>query len=775
MISIWILLCAVAMSGGNASDESSNESVNSIEFEVTPAASGLQLVRASFPFPRGFLKSDASVVVMSPTESILAGVRPITFHATTPFVRRGLVTFPYRFSSSDPVRFTIRRAEDKDAVERAASVTELKIPHVTMEAGTLLIDPLNGFTVKATPVVPRDLSHQNWTKETVEKHPYFEWHRFRGDDEHWPLIIDVRADALGGIVAVAHLQRNIAGDDRAPAFGWEIQIPSGSAELLVDDVPLSSDSETIKHAFKGAESCRLLLADGKFEVYHPTQPLKRKGSVELQKRAQGIRYRYLRSTREDQIPMQEATWQRAEFVFAPSSAAKLTASLCSPHQVQLNGKLRKELYGTGNPVHPDQSPKLLQLINYHHDAVVHSMARGDDWGNVTSFTDGSTEGGAFGMNRLNHCPPIFEEGYRSGDRRLIETALLWCDNFYDQSIWWGKAGKGGTRYNNIAASGKTPPDEHYMWRSNDSVHFCTKGYDSFLLAYEETGDPRMMEALRAQTAYAKEYVHSGNGECRNIGDVRDFIRLYKYTADREYQQQGLRLFRELVPKLSPEALFSQSGHPLEQNAPFIEDDEFGYKHPFAKPYIIGYALAGLPELAREYPDEPRLRETIRAVADFLAASQDPLGGWRYPHPKSSSILLSQAIEHAWQIVQADKLLGPDERHLDAIERVLRQRFHGWRQTGKTLGGVGGWELATGKVKSPKELYSLYQKPSDRDSSRDYSEGSIGVGGSPPEGIVYFTEVLSFYLEHRPIERITAPPEPNSPLGIVLARLRGEKP
>ena len=97
--------------------------------------------------------------------------------------------------------------------------------------------------------------------------------------------------------------------------------------------------------------------------------------------------------------------------------------------------------------------------------------------------------------------------------------------------------------------------------------------------------------------------------------------------------------------------------------PFIDDDQTGYKHPFAKPYIIGYALAGLPALAKHVPDEPKLRDVIRAVADFLAASQDPLGGWRYPHPRSSHLSLAQAMEHAWQLVQADRFLGAQERHL----------------------------------------------------------------------------------------------------------------
>jgi len=402
------------------------------------------------------------------------------------------------------------------------------------------------------------------------------------------------------------------------------------------------------------------------------------------------------------------------------------------------------------------------------------MAVGDDWGNVTGYADSTQHGGIFGMNRLNHCTAIFEEGWRSGDQRLLETAVLWCDNFYDQSIWWGEKERRGTRYNNITAMNKTPPTKEYMWRSNGSVNFCTKGYDAFWLAWEQTGDPRMIEGLNAQVAYAAQHLHADRGECRNIGDVRDFIRLHRYTGERRYLDEALRLFRELRHKLSTGDLFDQGGKPLDPDPPFIDEDQRGLRVGFAKPYIIGYALAGLPELSPCAPDEPKLRDVVRAVANFLAESQDPVGGWRYPHPRSSAVILSQALEHAWQITQAARLLGPDEKLLDAIEATLRQRIQGWRRTGQIFSGLNGWEITTGKVKDRMELYDLYKKPGDRDASRDYTEGRASLGGAPPEGIVYFTEVLEYFLQHRPAARLLAEPKPESPLGQVLERENKER-
>jgi hypothetical protein len=372
------------------------------------------------------------------------------------------------------------------------------------------------------------------------------------------------------------------------------------------------------------------------------------------------------------------------------------------------------------------------------------------------------------MNRLNHGPAIFQDGWRGNDRRLTETALLWCDNFYDQSIWWGEPQRGGTRYNNVAVS-QPPPTKDYMWRSDSSVNFCTKGYECFWLAWEETGDPRMLEAFQAQTAYAAQHIHTNQGECRNIGDARDFIGLYRHTGERRYLDEALRLFRELRTKLSTGHLFDQGGKPLDPDPPFIDDDQGGYKTGYAKPYIIGYALAGLPELIQFAPDEPDLRETVRAVADFLAGTVDPSGGWRYPHPRSSAVILGQALEHAWQLTQAARALGPEPKWLDAIETVLRARILAWQRTGMILSGLEGWEASTGKVKDRRELYGLYRKPADRDASRDYRDGRVGYGSAPPEGIVYFDEVLSFYLQHRDSARLLAEPKPDEPLGLLLAR------
>jgi hypothetical protein len=739
---------------------------------ITPAAEGRQLVRASLPFGKNLLREGHYLTASDGRRELPVGLRVLTWHPAVSgaprYVRRGLVTFPYDFKSASSVRFTFK------ARSRAAPAPSWSGPDVRLEGETVIITWPTGPALRAELRAPRRSSAEPPSVEVVESNAFFSWRRFHLPDAAWPRIIEARADALGGVVVIAHLQRKLPGDGWAPDLGWAMGSLAAPAWLEAGGQQALVTEATARHSFAEGKECALSIERGQYRLYHPTAALKRRGRAEAKSSSTGgFSYEYWRCTASDKVPMQEASWRRAEFAVGPVKLAPLTSSLGSAHRAEVDWRRWDELYGAGPPLALAGQPGLERLLRYHHDAIVNSMAQSDDWGNVTTYSDGQTRGGVFGMNRLNHCPPLFEEAWRSGDCRLREVALLWCDNFHDQSIWWGPGQTGGARYNNVRAQNRTPPDDDrsYMWRSNDSVSFCTKGYDAFFLAHEETGDPRMLAALEARVRYAARHVHADRGECRNIGDVRDFVRLHQFTGDSNYLAEAVRLFRQLRTKLSPGDLFSQGGQPLVANPPFIDDDEQGYRHPFAKPYIAGYALAGLPELARLAPRESKLRAVIQAVADFLAESQDPLGGWRYPHPRSSYVILSQGLEHAWQLTQAAKVLGPQQNSLAAIERVLRQRFWGWQQTGQVFAGLTGWEIATGKVKARAELYSLYQRPEDRDFTRDYREGQAEFGSSAPEGLVYFPEVLRFYLRHRPAARLLAPPATNEPLGQVLQRVR----
>jgi hypothetical protein len=181
-------------------------------------------------------------------------------------------------------------------------------------------------------------------------------------------------------------------------------------------------------------AARFVIGKDGLAFYHPAAPLKRRGHIAITFPGPGqLDYRYLRCTADEEVSMQPTSWQRTEMVIAPSQLAPISATLESPHTVVVAPARWQELYGVGSQPAIAPPAELNALVSYHRDAIVRSMAVGDDWGNVTGYADAAPHGAIFGMNRLNHCAAIFEDGWRSGDRRLLETGVLWCDNFYDQS------------------------------------------------------------------------------------------------------------------------------------------------------------------------------------------------------------------------------------------------------------------------------------------------------------------------------------------------------
>src|SRR5262249_56626910 len=97
-------------------------------------------------------------------------------------------------------------------------------------------------------------------------------------------------------------------------------------------------------------------------------------------------YRYWRCTAAEKVPMQQASWRRAELVLAPSTLAPLPATLESPHEAQIDGRLWDALYDTGLALDLTGQPDLAAVLRYHHDAIARSMAVGADWATVTRYS-----------------------------------------------------------------------------------------------------------------------------------------------------------------------------------------------------------------------------------------------------------------------------------------------------------------------------------------------------------------------------------------------------
>ena len=738
-------------------------------FEVTPAESGRQIVRVSLPFAPGTLPADAGLRVRCGDVRLTPDLRVLTNHPGTPaFVRRVIVTFPFDFVDTNRHAFSLTvdptaapGPEPRRFVGRSFE-SSVGGTSVTIGPGSVVIKR-DGHHVTAQLIAPPVADNGALLGEIVERGEHYLWLRMLVHDAAWPRIVEIRADSLGTVAVQAHVQRLDYGKGRDPVdITWQTAADLG---WRLDAPPIAGGKRS--HDLAQGKPCILKSADGAFAIDFPVAPHKLRGKIDVAGDGNdGSLVTYHRATAAGKLSHQPAAWRRAEFVIAPAGAAPLNVLLEPAHRLTLPSEPFDGIYGCGIDADLTAWPELADVRNYTRRALLHAVADGDDFGNVTGFTHGRPAS-TFCVNRLNHCPGIFEEAYRSGDARLRDVAVNWCGNFYDLSLWWGDDDTfGGTRY--PWGAGSNPHvrqnDPKFTWRGSRGCDFCTKGYDSFFYAYEETGDPRMLAALRAQLQFATTFLRVDSGQCRNIGDVADFMRLYRFTGDAAYLAQADRLWQELKTKLMPNNLFSQSGQPIDPAPPFINDDATGYAHPFAKPYIIGYALLGLPELLETKPEEPRLAETVEAVATFLAESQKPIGAWSYPHPASAGVACAGGMENAVQLARGAAVLHqrgrPIEQQLDAIERTLRLYIHTYRRSGTFMGSIEAWELSTGRVESDEELKSLYAKPADRDGSRDYTEGRITLGGNfLSENFQYSAEVLDFYLRHRNAERLETVEEP----------------
>jgi len=166
-----------------------------------------------------------------------------------------------------------------------------------------------------------------------------------------------------------------------------------------------------------------------------------------------------------------------------------------------------------------------------------------------------------------------------------------------------------------------------------------------------------------------------------------------------------------------------------------------------KPYIVQYATNALPYLLEHRPRDQRLRDTIIALNDWMTRVQQAGGGWGYPHPAAAGLRWN--LEYLHGIMLAYKI-EPKQAYLDAVARNLRPIVQLCERHGWPAAGLNPWEYAA-KINS-NQRQERYHLATDRDPTRDYTEGRIAFGQSP-DNACYFQVTLRDYLLHRSEESL----------------------
>ncbi len=747
------------------------QNIMPLTMTVQSPKTGTQMVRVSVPFPEQLFLEGKTLRVIHKEFVIEPEIRMLSFHPGTPkSIRRALITFPFTFHTKEPYQFIIQPNEDETFVHK--EITQIYTMdyedfcgdyHLQIQPTKIIIKEAGQVCWELQPLVPVRQSRAVPLVEIIESHQYVQWVRMIVPDDRYPYILEAKVDALGTFGVKLHLQQGSEEKTAvfAPTTGWKVAGPAFSVVKHGEEShPLNSHPDQ----YDCSEGKASWLTGECYELFFPDAEKLGRGYIQTHQ-ANGNSYiTYVRSVKDSRIPLQATAWIHTQITGNPKFVLPWNDLWESEMSIHIPPAIYNAVYHSGDPIQLLDSPEMNACYSFHHNILFDMVESGDDYGNMVNFGKNRYPP----MNRLNHLPTILWEAYRSQDIRLRNLAVRWADNYQRLTIWWGKKNHAGTRYPTV--TDWHPPfqaDPYFTWRSHSGVDYCTKGIDSFIYIYEETGDPRYLASFHAQMDFA-ESIRVDTGQTRNIGIVADYVKIYEITGVSVYLDRALELFRQLVPLLTEEGLFTQSGDPVASLIPFINEDETGYQYPFPKPYILGYALIALPLLYKHCPDEPELKNCIVGIADFLCDSQDPIGSWRYPHPASSTFIISQAIEYCWHLVKVAQYVEEKPEYLDAIEAYLRLVYHYWKKQGTLIHLMHGWEKAAGILGEDHSIYDLYKFPEDRDPTRDYSEGIIDEGGSL-ESVIYFYEVLQFYKAHRPLTRIYQLPEPGTPLAILINR------
>ena len=723
-----------------------------------PGDRPLQTVaRVSLPVPGGLITGEPPTAATLDGEAVPAQATVITTHPDGS-ARRVMLSLPVSLAAGGEIRGSYGTFSDTApaaSMLEPGDTTRLNTAAYALLAGPddVRVQAADGRELcRIAPLGP-DLGSPSEPEFVVlDSGPHFTWLRWRTEGTDWAREVDLQASSLGQIRLVHRLQRRLAGNAWTPDFGFRLSATGARAERLpqgsVHFLQLDPSSPFADHPDLVAS---LTLADQTLvSIANPLALRQNRGTLEATADDQAITIRSLRTEPVDDLEknglmIQEGQWRVAELLVCPVPPEELASRLDHPPETHADWRAYDAVYHTGPPLRVEH--QLLQrAVEKHIHATQVMSINGDDWGNMTSWSPQQKRAPINSMVRYNHCQYVWEDFFRTGDRRLYRIARDWSENYRNLSVYWGPQEKhyGGSRRGQAWRDrpGRPHGPGTYMVRFDYALGFVTKGFHSFWLAYEETGDPRFREAAEAQARYSAANVHCDRGEMRNVGVITDFVKLYEYTSDQFHLDHAVRLWEQFQSRQGDDLLFTQGGKPAVGNHLYIPDDAYGYKHPFVKPYIVQYATNSLQYLLRHRPDDGRLRDTILALNDWMARVQSPGGGWGYPGPTTAGLGWNREYDHGMTLACG---IESKRAYLDAVQRDLRPTIQLLGLHGEVPSGLNPWETKAG-INAAKRA-EMYHLATDRDRMKDFTDGQVKFGQSP-DSTVYFQAVLRDYLKHR---------------------------
>jgi len=148
---------------------------------------------------------------------IEVAVRMLSWHPTNSHerasMRRAMVTFPYTFKTAAPTP-TLRFVRQTPIKRKFPSCARIEFDGEKLAVKYPGRPALNMRLLAPGAHVRGSTTPGDCGIECV----FIAGNGFIWPDSHWPRVIEVRANSLGEVVVVGHLQRKLPDDGRAPAF-----------------------------------------------------------------------------------------------------------------------------------------------------------------------------------------------------------------------------------------------------------------------------------------------------------------------------------------------------------------------------------------------------------------------------------------------------------------------------------------------------------------------------------------------------------------------------